>query len=196
MTTQHVEVSSQLLEVLLDLQHVVRLRRVALHESWKKKEDRKSDERRSFLAFKYDQLIKQLEELLLKENIEMEKIDTKDKKWQAGPRTVAGIQVRIAISEESRIVRPDTVANKDPVAIRLTSVGPDVKGYNEGDVIAYRTAQQLGPVVFVRVEDIMGRLVSGDAPSSAVGVTPDGVPLQRAGAELTTADVERMVNAD
>jgi hypothetical protein len=117
-------------------------------------------------------------------------------KWQAGPGYLF-CQKKVYQPNKSVIIRPGQ-ATKDHVYLVL-SVGPDVTGYKEGDIIAAHRAGETTYGLFVKVTDICGRLVPNSAPNSAVGVPANGTV--RGGVEVpagvdTGKLVEDMTAAD
>lgn len=117
-------------------------------------------------------------------------------KWQAGPGYLF-CKKKVYEPNKSVIIRPGQ-ATKDHVYLVL-SVGPDVIGYKEGDIVAAHRAGETTYGVYVNVKDICGRLVPNDAPNSAVAVTTNGLP--RGGVEVpagvdTGKLVEDMTAAD
>ena len=96
-------------------------------------------------------------------------------KWQAGPGFLFCRKVAYE-PNKSALVLP---GNKTKDACYLVlSVGPDVTGYKEGDIIAMERGGETGYGVFIRVlqngSSVCGRLVPNDAPNSAVGVLANG----------------------
>lgn len=94
-------------------------------------------------------------------------------KWQAGPGFLFCKKVTYE-PNKSALVLP---GNKTKDACYLVvSVGPDVVGYKEGDIVAMERGGETGYGVFIRVlqngSSVCGRLVPNDAPNSAVGVSP------------------------
>jgi hypothetical protein len=90
---------------------------------------------------------------------------------------------------EGIVVIPNTVmAGKEKIA-KVVSVGPNVRSYKEGDYVAYEKAARCQGGIFVRVRDILGRLVPKDAPNSAQAVMPDGTPITEVDGEKLAHDM-------
>jgi len=91
-------------------------------------------------------------------------------KWQAGPGKLYCEKERYQMTESSLILPGDKTK---VLVFRVLSVGPDVTGYDEGDVVATGNAYSVdGIYYFVEVKSILGRLVPLSAPNSAIGVLP------------------------
>jgi hypothetical protein len=122
-------------------------------------------------------------------------------KWQAGPGMLFCEKESYQLAESSIILPGD---NTKLLVFRVISVGPDVTGFKEGDIVGTPSAHTLGgkdgKFVFVHVKNVMGRLVPLSAPNSARAEGPyrtadNGEPLPRGGAELTSdVDGEKLVN--
>jgi hypothetical protein len=97
-------------------------------------------------------------------------------KWQAAPGTLYGVKEDYQSIQSKLVIIPSTVGAKTPPPVmRVKSVGPDVKGYKEGDIIVFGQGGEIpGGGIFVRVLNVLGRLVPDDAPNSAVADS-DGV---------------------
>lgn len=110
-------------------------------------------------------------------------------KWQAGPGWLFCKKVMYE-PNKSVLTLPGN-KTKDACYIVL-SVGPDVVGYKEGDIVAMERGGETGYGVFIRVlqngSSVCGRLVPNDAPNSAVGIPTNG--STRGGAEIDPAGKE------
>jgi hypothetical protein len=120
-------------------------------------------------------------------------------KWQAGPGFLFCQKVAYE-PNKSTLVLPGN-KTKDACYVVL-SIGPDVVGYNEGDIISIERGGETGYGVFVRVlqngSAVCGRLVPNDAPNSAVAVpTRGGVTVPTTNGEVDGKSiVEAMTAAD
>jgi hypothetical protein len=96
-------------------------------------------------------------------------------KWQAGPGFL--FCKKAAYEPNKSILALPGNKTKDACYI-VMSVGPDVVGFKEGDIISIERGGETGYGVWVRVTQngsaVCGRLVPNDAPNSAVGVTSRG----------------------
>jgi hypothetical protein len=107
-------------------------------------------------------------------------------KWQAGPGCLF-CKEEIYEPHKGLIVMPSTVTKGVEKLYRIISVGPDVQGFNEGDCVACDKAFKAATGYFVRTRDVLGRLVSTDAPNSAVAV-PSSVDAEKLVNDMTAAD--------
>jgi hypothetical protein len=108
-----------------------------------------------------------------------------DQKWQAGPGFLFCKKAAYE-PNKSALVLPGN-KTKDACYIVL-SVGPDINGYKEGDIIAIEKGGETGYGVFVRVGNVCGRLVPNDAPNSAIAASTNG--SVRGGAEIDPGSKE------
>jgi hypothetical protein len=100
----------------------------------------------------------------------MEEIDVKGKKWQAAPGLIYCQQVTVAVSP---LAAGTPLANKtSELMLRVLSVGPDIVGIREGDIVTARHYHSTGAafgrgLFWVHVEELLGRMVPADADASA-----------------------------
>ncbi len=133
------------------------------------------------------------------------KIQAGSMKWQAGPGMLFCEKEHYQVNE-SLIIQPGDKTKL--LVFRVLSVGPDVFGFNEGDIIGSPNAYSLGgsdgKYVFVQAKNVVGRLVPLSSPNSAragsvltgnSNVPEDVATLPRVGTEIKSdVDGEQLVN--
>jgi len=102
---------------------------------------------------------------------EDEKIEAGSLKWQAGPGLLFCKKLMYNPNPSELILPGD--ASKIMV-FKVISVGPDVVGFNEGDIVGSPQAHSLegksSKIWFVHAKTVLGRLVPKSAPNSAQAV--------------------------
>lgn len=112
-------------------------------------------------------------------------------KWQAAPGWLFCERVNYEPTKSVLVLAGSKGAEK---LYRVLSVGPEVVGYKEGDLIQIVTGQEsnMGTFVFAglssqpgRASNIVGRLVPASAPNSAQAVPTNGEQIAR---DMASAD--------
>jgi hypothetical protein len=93
------------------------------------------------------------------------KLEAGTMKWQAGPGTLFCRKITYEPNKTS-IIMPGAKTKEN--VYEVLSVGPDVRGYKIGDLIAAMKGADCQTGSFVKVIDVLGRLVPNEAPDSAV----------------------------
>lgn len=178
-------------KTLLELQQVVRLRRECFQAACSRPGERPRDEERAWAAIRVAQLHKLLEQQLLTEEIaEMirEKLN-----WDAYKGSLYCERETYEPTGGSKIVMPATVkATKEPV-FRILSVGPDVTDFEPGDLVCAKTSLGAYGGVFIKIDDVVGRVPKAKVPAATNEPPVDARPSGEAKPVVNDIESKKLI---